>query len=304
MKILIAGATGMVGKALVETLRTRHDITVMGRSSEKLTSIFSGVNTLTWAQFKAQKDPVAPYDILINLSGENIGAGRWRQARKKAILDSRVNATEILAKACIRSANNNIRLFNASAIGVYGFGSIETVFDESTVLPVDPTGFLQTVAFAWEQALQPAETAGIRVVKMRFGVILDGQEGALAKMLPAFKLGLGGTLGSGQQAFSWVALADVVRAIEFLMDHPTVTGAVNMVAPEVVTQKVLAKKLASVLHRPGVSWMPNLVVKTLFGEMGDALLLKGVAVKSTRLAELGFEFAYPTLEKVLRGLLV
>jgi uncharacterized protein (TIGR01777 family) len=302
MKILIAGATGMVGKSLVEALKKDHTVVLLGRSIEKLKSCFPHEAVMDWKTFSALENPLKDIDVVVNLSGENIGEKRWNETQKQLILNSRVTATHMLATACAKSLNKNIRLLNASAIGVYGCESIPgEMHDEASSLPNPPKDFLSEVGIAWEKALLPAETAGISVVKMRFAVVLSQKGGALAKMLPAFKLGLGGRIGSGNQSFSWISLTDLVRAIEWLIKHPEITGPVNMVAPEVVTQKIFAKILGNSLHRPTIFVLPDWLVKLQFGQMGQELLLNGIAAKSEVLTQKGFEFLYPTLDKAIKG---
>ena len=303
MKILIAGATGMVGQALVKALQTDHTLVLLGRDPLKLKQCFAQHTAIDWQAFSHTHNPLDDIDIVINLAGENIGEGRWSDARKDLIISSRVNATRTLASACAHSANKNIRLLNASAIGVYGSaGEPGQIYDEASPLPNPPKDFLSTVGLAWEQALAPAEQAGISIVKMRFGVVLSKNGGALAKMLPAFKFGLGGPIGSGQQPFSWVSLHDLIRAITWLIQHPEITGPVNIVAPEWVTQRQFAKMLAKTLHRPAIFPLPGTLVKLQFGQMGQELLLNGIAVKSKVLIEHGFEFSYPTLTGALNKL--
>lgn len=304
MKILIAGATGMIGQALVKMLETNHELIALGRDKQKLNQCFPHHKNIDWNEFSNSKNFLNDIDVVINLAGENIGEKRWTVARKKIILNSRVQATHILAAACANSTNKNIRLLNASAIGVYGNSNDpDKIYDEYSMLPNPAQDFLSTVGTAWENALAPAEHANISVVKMRFGVVLSTHGGALAKMLPAFKFCLGGKIGSGNQPFSWISLDDLVRSIVWLIDHPNIKGAVNMVAPEVVTQKIFAKTLGKVLHRPTFFSLPKWFIQWQFGQMGVELLLEGVNVKSTMLENNGFHFLYPTVESALVAML-
>jgi len=304
MKILIAGATGMVGKALVNVLETNHTLFVLGRDKQKLNLYFQRHKVIDWDEFSTSKEFLNDIDVVINLCGENIGDKRWTKARKELILNSRVCTTNILAHACANSNNKNIRLLNASAIGVYGNSNDpDKIYDEHSTLPNPPQDFLSTVGTAWENALAPAEHANISVVKMRFGVVLSTHGGALAKMLPAFKFCLGGKIGSGKQAFSWISLDDLIRSIVWLIDHPTIKGAVNIVAPEVVTQKIFAKTLGKALHRPTFFSLPKWFIQLQFGQMGVELLLGGINVNSTMLENNGFHFLYPTVESALVAML-
>ena len=298
MKILIAGASGLIGQALVAAWHDQHDIVVLGRDVGKLKKVFPKQAAITWAQLQS----VEEFDVVINLAGANIGQGRWTAKRKQVILNSRVTATQQLAALCAK-ASSLPRLLNASAIGGYGFPAKPQMFDEQSALPNPPQDFLAEVGAAWEGALSETAQAGVPVTKMRFGVVLAKHGGALAKMLPAFKLGLGGPIGSGQQPFSWVSLADVVRAITFLVEHPELTGPVNIVAPDIVTQKHFAQALGKVLHCPAFFPLPAWLVKLQFGQMGEELLLNGVSVKSHKLIDEGFVFQQAALSECLKNYL-
>ena len=299
MKILIAGATGMIGQALIAAWKKQYDITVLGRDRAKLQKYFPHLKKITWGKL----DAVAGFDVVLNLAGANIGQGRWTTKRKQIIIQSRLQTTQRLVKWCINTANPP-RLLNASAIGVYGLPKATTeqkqhVFDEQSPVPDPPQDFLAAVGIAWEQALLKAEQAGVPVIKMRFGVVLAEHGGALAKMLPIFKLGLGGPIGTGEQPFSWVGLSDVVRALTFLLDHRELTGPINIVAPEILSQRQFANTLGRVLHRPTMIRLPAWLVKALFGQMGEELLLNGITVQAKKLSQAGFTFAHDTLEQAL-----
>ena len=303
MKIIVFGGSGMIGQALVKQLLPKHQIAIVGRDLVKLKRCFSDVLTLmTWGEITA--DLLADYDVAINLAGENIGAKRWTADQKHKIVNSRVSTTKKIAQYCAELADRAPRLMNASAIGIYGLqpgvtAQNQTVYDEDSMLPAPPHDFLSQVGCEWESALLPAENAGVSVVKLRFAVVLSKRGGALAKLLPSFQWGLGAVLGSGQQPFSWVTLDDVVAVIVFLIDQPQATGAFNVVADEIVRQKQFAATLANVLKRPCFLTMPSTVVKALFGQMGDELLLNGQRVTAKRLRELGFRFQYPSLHAAL-----
>lgn len=303
MHILIGGATGLVGKRLYQTLANTHQLTLVGRDLQKIHALFGLEHAaLTWDQLTAAD--LNKIDVIINLSGENIGASKWSPAQKQKIRDSRVDTTQRIARLCASLSDKKPRIINANAIGIYGsHGDTTTCFDESSPLPVPPNDFLSDVAAAWQHALDPACQAGISVTTLRFAVILDKTEGALAKMLPSFKWGMGAVIGSGQQPFSWVAIDDVVRAIEFLLEKPHVSGPFNIVADEIPTQADFAKKLAHVLHRPCLMTLPAPIINLLFGEMGAALLLNGIRIKAKRLHELGFDYKYKNLEAALEHLL-
>ena len=303
MKIIIFGGSGLIGQALVKHLVAEHEIAVVGRDVRKLKDCFGNtVNPMTWRAITT--NVLANYDVAINLAGENIGAKRWTSTQKQKIINSRVSTTTKIAQKCAELAERAPRLMNASAVGVYGLQTTiaaqnRVIYDEDSVLPSPPSDFLSQVGCEWECALVPAEKAGVSVVKLRFAVVLSKHGGALVKMLPSFQLGLGAVLGSGQQPFSWVALNDVVAAITFLIHHPQASGAFNIVADEIVTQKIFAKTLAKVLKKPCFLRIPSPMVHLLFGQMGDELLLNGQRVNAKRLRKLGFEFGYPSLEAAL-----
>ncbi|MEM9243629.1 MAG: TIGR01777 family oxidoreductase [Pseudomonadota bacterium] len=299
MKILICGATGLIGSALVKSINSQHELTIISRSVDRSKKIFPQLPAYTWDVFQQQSDFVSDFDVIINLAGANIGSQRWTRSRKKQIVDSRVISTRCIAEACANSEHAP-RILNASAIGIYSAKrNDDNCYTEASAINTDTNDFLSTVAQQWETALVTAETAKVSVVKLRFAVVLSKHGGALAKLLPAYKMGLGGKIGSGKQAFSWVSLTDVVRAIQYIIEHPDITGAVNIVAPEIVNQKTFSQTLAKILHRPAFFTMPAFVVKLLFGEMGEALILDGQRVKDDKLRQHGFHYEYPKLEAAL-----
>ena len=302
MKIMITGATGLIGKALVAHFSNQHELTLVGRMREKIRSQFSNhYSIVTWDELKTYSETIIKHqDVIINLAGENIGAKRWSASQKQKILDSRVDATRYIANICAH-LDKSPRILNASAVGVYGF-SKDVIFTENSALK-NPECFLEAVGNAWEQALLTAENANVSVIKMRFGVVLSNQGGALKQMLPAFKYGLGAILGNGQQLFSWIALSDLIRAIDFLMLHPEITGPVNMVSPGVVSQADFAMALSRALHRPCFMRLPASFIHFLFGQMGDELLLHGQSVKSEKLLQAGFTFQFNTIHHALKNAL-
>lgn len=297
MNIIICGASGLVGSALTQKLKSKHNLTLVGRNPSHLNNNFK---CLSWNDLTTNL--LANYECVINLAGENIGNKKWSATQKQLILDSRVKTTTQIAQLCTQLKNNSPRILNASAIGIYGIENKDAC-DETMPLDNTKTDFLSCVGTQWEAALDNAIHAGVNVVTLRFAVILATQAGALAKMLPSFKFGMGAVIGNGTQPFSWVLIDDVVSAIEFLLDKPEATGAFNIVADEVVTQKQFAKTLAATLHRPCFMRLPDFLIKLMFGEMGEILLLNGVSVKATRLKQLGFQFKYPTLKSALSKIL-
>jgi hypothetical protein len=235
-------------------------------------------------------------DVVINLAGEPI-AQRWTSQRRRRIRDSRVKGTTALATALGGLANKPSVFISGSAIGYYGAHRGDDVLDEESAPGTD---FLAQTAREWEQATAPAAAAGIRVVTSRTGLVIGKDGGVLARMLPPFKLGVGGRLGSGRQWMSWIALDDIVRAFRFFADTSTVRGPVNLVAPEPVRNEDFTKALARALRRPAVFPVPSVALELLFGTMADNTILASQRVVSTRLAGAGFEFRHPRLDDALQ----
>jgi uncharacterized protein (TIGR01777 family) len=298
MKILVSGSTGLVGGRLVAALRQAgHHVVRLVRDRAQL-----GQDAAYWNPQSGEIDraALAGCDSAVNLAGESIAAGRWSETRKKSIRASRVDATSTIAKALAALDPKPRVLVNASAVGYYGQRGDE-VLDESSAS--GQGDFLSGVCRDWEAATEPASSAGIRVVLARFGVILSGKGGALAKMLLPFKLGLGGPIGDGRQYMSWIAIDDVVRAIEHALGNDALAGPVNVVAPEPVTNYDYTKSLGRVLKRPTVFPMPAFVARLAFGQMGEELLLGSQRVVPTRLLGAGYTFKFQELETALRHVL-
>lgn len=293
LRIVVSGASGLVGSALLPFLSTAGHTPVKLVRPPKT----SGKDAVLWDPSKSQIDRAAleGADAVVHLAGENIAARRWSPAVKAEIERSRVQSTKLLAET-IASLERPPKVFVcASAIGFYGERGDE-VLDESSRAG---TGFLADVCQKWESAAQPAAARGIRTVHLRFGVILSGRGGALAKMLTPFKLGAGGRVGSGRQWMSWVALEDVIGSILFAVTQP-VSGPANVVSPNPVTNAEFTKVLGKVLSRPTIFPMPAPIVRIAFGELGDALLLGSQRVLPKALQRGGFRFLYPDLEAALR----
>lgn len=296
MKILVTGSTGLVGAAVVPFLTTGgHQVLRLVRGAVR------GDDEIAWNPATGEIDAakLEGLDAVVHLAGENIATGRWNDAKKAAIRDSRVNGTRVLCETLAKLTNKPRVLVGASAIGFYGERG-DAVMTESS-----PPGlnFLCNVCRDWEAATEPAKQAGIRVVNLRIGVVLTPRGGALAKMLMPFKLCVGGIVGSGRQYWSWIALDDVVGAIHHAITHDELSGPVNAVAPETLTNAEFTKILGRVLHRPTIAPLPEFVVKLLLGEMGEELLLASTRVVPARLEETGYQFRCPTLEGALRHLL-
>lgn len=310
MNILIAGASGFIGKQLVNNLAKDHKISVLGRDITKLRKIFStDINALTWSEL-ATSNP-NEFDLIINLSGSNIGESRWSLKIKQDLIDSRVNSNHKLIEWLLHY-NAKPRLFCANAVGIYGAHETGVLtFTEESQIPDDSSSqvmqfstksndFLQNIAINWQNSLQPAIDNGIKVTTLRFGVVLKRGEGMLKKLELPYRLGLGSILGTGKQVLSWVYYKDLINAIDFIITHEDISGPVNVTSPNPVSQANFAKIYSKVLHKPLFFKTPKFVVKLLFGEMGTEILLKGQKVLPKRLQELGFTFCYANLEDALQ----
>ncbi len=294
MKILISGSNGLVGSTLIPFLTTGdHSVARLVRDR--------GAQGVYWnpADGEIDKAKLEGFDAVVHLAGENIADGRWSDEKKKRILDSRVEGTRLLAGALAKLDKKPKVLVCASAIGYYGDRGDE-ILDE-TAAPGD--GFLSDVCVAWEQAAEPARAAGIRVVHLRIGAVFAADGGALAKMVLPFKLGLGGTLGSGNQYMSWTTIDDVVGMILFAIEHEDLSGPVNAVAPNPVTNRELTKTLGRVLARPTLIPVPAFAFRLALGEIADELLLASTRVVPTKLQQAGYSFRFAELEPALRHLL-
>jgi uncharacterized protein (TIGR01777 family) len=295
MRILVTGASGLVGSALVPYLTTGgHEVVRLVRNGRKR------AGTLTWDPTAGKLDRAAleGFDAVVHLAGESI-TGRWTTDRKARIHDSRVDGTHLLVEALSALQRPPKVLVAASAIGFYGHRGRDVVAEDSA----PGAGFLADVCREWEAEAQVAAAHGLRVVTLRLGIVLSAAGGALAAMLTPFKLGAGGPVGSGNQFMSWIALDDVLDAILFSLTTATLSGPVNAVAPTPVPNREFVQTLARVLGRPAVLPLPAFAVRLLFGEMGEELLLSGARVEPERLKTAGFVFRYPELEPALRHLL-
>ncbi len=296
MKILIAGSSGLVGSALCKEQQVQgHSVFRLVRHPAE------EQNQISWDPYegKIEKQKIEAFDAVVNLAGESIAGGRWTASKKRRIFSSRIDVSKFLSKMMAGASKRPKVFLNASAIGYYGNRGTEIVTEQSR--PGD--GFLPEVCQAWEDAAQEAERAGIRVVKLRTGVVLAIEGGALQRMLVPFKMGLGGQLGSGDQYMSWITLHDEVAAIMHCIANQSLSGPINLVAPYAVTNSEFTKTLAEVLSRPAIFPVPGLVLKTLLGEMAEALLLGGVRVMPEKLLNTGFKFQDPELKMGLRNIL-
>lgn len=295
MRILLTGATGLIGTALVDLWQQYHQITVLTRSvskaQQKLDSAITMVTRLDQVDFNQ-------IDVVVNLAGEPIAGKRWSESQKKRICQSRWQLTEELVGLIQQATTPPHTLLNASAVGFYGRQSSESI-DESyqSYYPE----FSHDVCARWENLANRAKSASTRVCIVRIGIVLAPQGGALAKMLPAFKLGLGGRIGNGEQYMSWIHLEDLTAAFDFLLTHGELQGVFNGTSPMAVSNKQWTKLLADRLARPALLPMPAVLVKVLFGEMAD-LLLFGQNVYPKNLLDAGFLFKYNQLRAALQAL--
>lgn len=284
----------MVGSALAASLK-QDGATV---SSISRTNKNADADTIVWDPKTGVLNPerLDGVDTVVHLAGESIAAGRWNAKRKAAIRDSRVVGTENLVKSMAVVENRPKTLICASAIGFYGDRGNEELSEDSKA----GSGFLPDVSIEWEAAADAATEIGIRVVKVRIGIVLSPAGGALQKMLMPFRMGVGGVVGSGKQYWSWIGLGDLVHVLQFCVTNSEVSGVVNAVSPQPVTNREFTKTLGTVLKRPTLLPVPAFVARLALGEMANDLLLASARVVPKRLTELGFEFRQPMLEECLR----
>jgi len=292
MIIAIAGASGLVGKALTPLLEAEgHDVVRLVRSWPKAGEIEWHPN-----QDSIDTGKLEGFDAIINLAGENVAEGRWTEEKKKKIHDSRVNGTHLLSEAIAKLTTKPRCFLCASATGIYGDRGDETLDEQSE----SGGGFLAGVCREWEKATEPAHRAGVRVVNFRFGPILARAGGMLEKMLTPFKMGLGGKIGAGKQYISWVAIEDAVAVIKRVLNDESIRGPLNVVSPKPVTNERFTRALGEVLSRPTVMAVPAFAARLAFGEMADEMLLVSQKVIPKKLQAAGFQFEYSDLETALQ----
>jgi uncharacterized protein (TIGR01777 family) len=297
LRILVSGSSGLIGSALIVSLkgtgvrisRLARASTVPGTSDEE---------RVPWNPAQPiSPDAVSGFDAVIHLAGESL-VGRWTAGKKARLRESRIPSTANLARALASARSRPPVFLSASAIGYYGNRGDEILTEESS----SGTGFTADLAREWEQASLPAMQAGIRTVQMRMGVVMATTGGALPRMLPAFKLGMGGKLGDGRQWMSWIDLKDVIGAIQHILRSDLLHGPVNLVAPKPVTNEEFSQTLGSVLSRPAIFPVPAFAARLAFGEMADELLLASQRVEPARLISSGYPFRFPTLRRSLESL--
>lgn len=298
MKILISGSSGLIGSSLQSYLKNLgHHVVCLIRNNQE-----QGPDTIPWNPNQEELDSsnIEGFDVVINLSGENIAGGRWTEQQKERILNSRIKSTSTLIKT-IRKLKNPPKVFlSTSAIGFYGNRGDILCTEETSA----GSGFLPTVCQEWEAAAQSIKLSRTRIAILRFGVVLDPNGGALGKMLTPFRLGLGGILGSGNQYMSWISIDDLLSIILLVINDDSLVGPINVVSPQPVTNRHFTKTLGKVLHRPTFLSVPAFALRLMLGqEMADEMLLSSTRVMPHKLLNAGYNFVHSNLEEALTNLL-
>lgn len=297
MKILVAGSGGFIGTDLVPFLnKAGHKVQKLVRKNTGLM-----IDEINWDpdQGKLNEAELEGFDAIINLAGESISKGRWTETRKQSILESRVQTTRTLTNTLLRMKIPPKVFINASAVGYYGSRGDTLLTEDST----NGTGFLAHVCKEWEEAAKPISTKNVRLAYARFGVVLSPKGGALAQMLTFFKLGLGGVIGKGTQYMSWIPLEELLGIIFHILKTDNLSGPINMVSPNPVTNYTFTKTLGKVLSRPTLFSLPTTVARMAFGEMADEMLLSSQKVSCEKLIHSGYQFCQPDLELALSQML-
>jgi uncharacterized protein (TIGR01777 family) len=302
-RVLVSGASGTVGTALVRSwMSDPIQVIRLIRGQTGQSGAGSSEESILWdpgaTRPISEVNRLSGLDAVVHLSGANIAARRWTEKYKREIVSSRVQSTQALVKMLTQVEPPKV-LVCASAIGIYGDRGDEILTETSA----PETGFLAEMCVAWEAAAKAAEAAGIRVVHARFGVVLSPQGGALARLLPLFRLGLGGNLGSGREWMPWVTLRDAVGILRYCIDHAEIRGPVNVVAPGAVTNAEFTRALGAAVHRPAVIPVPAFALRLAFGDMADEAMLASVRVVPAKLLEAGYPFLDPEIGPALRGML-
>lgn len=304
MRIVIAGGSGFLGQALTAALeRDGHRLTILTRRQVRESAGSPpGARLVAWNPSALEgpwAETVHGAEVVINLAGESIAEGRWTAAKKRRILQSRLEATRTLVAAITRASAPPALFLSGSAVGFYGPRGDEVVTESNG----PGSDFLASVCAQWEQEAAHATSSRTRVISLRTGLVLDAKGGALPKMLLPFRLGVGGPLGSGRQYTPWIHREDWVDLVRFLLSLPAVSGAVNATAPSPVTNAAFAQTLGRVLRRPAVLPAPRFALRLVLGEMADALLLSGQRAVPSAAERLGFRFSHHNVESALRHLL-
>ncbi len=299
MNILITGGTGLIGKRLTQILIQKgHKVSILSRTKKNSNT----VTYYTWdiENQKIEKEAIADAELIVHLAGANVGQGRWREKRKKEIIDSRVQSGNLLFQE-VKKHNPNLRAFiSSSAIGYYGMITRETPFVESDAPGND---FLAEVCTKWEKTANQFSELSTRVAILRTGVVLDKKEGALAKLLTPIKLGIGSALGTGRQAMPWIHLEDICQIYLHLIENSTISGVFNGVAPQTITNYEFSKTVAHILNKPfWVPKVPAFALKILLGEQ-SVIALEGSAISSKKIEDSGYKFKFKELSVALRDIL-
>lgn len=296
MKVLVSGSSGLIGSALISFLQAnQHEVYRLVRGKADLLP-----HEIAWDPQRGVINPplLEGLDAVVHLAGENI-MGRWTEAKKEKIRASRVNGTRLLSQALCQLKNPPNVFVCASATGYYGDRGTEFLTEQSS----KGEGFLADVCEEWEEATRAASEKGIRTLNLRFGMVLSSKGGALKQLLPIFKWGLGGQVGNGKQYISWIAIDDLVRIIEFVIENEKLAGPVNTISPHPVTNAEFTKTLGHLLHRPTFLSIPAFAIRLIFGELGKETLLCSQYVVPEKLEKAGFQFEYPHLEEALRHII-
>jgi len=299
MDIAVTGSTGLIGRSLVAML------TALGHRVRQLVRRRPGPEDILWDPVTGPPDPhrLEGVTAVVHLAGEPIAGGRWTPARRRRIEESRTRGTGLLAEAITRMDNPPAVLVSASAVGIYGDRGDQPLTEEAQLRVGPDCSFVEKVGHAWEAATEPAERAGVRVARTRLGIVLSPAGGALAEMLPPFRIGIGGRLGHGRQYSSWIGIDDVIGALYHTLLASALSGPVNLTAPTPVTNAQFTAVLARVLGRPAVLPVPAHLLRLLFGDLADELLLTGARVLPERLTAAGYDFRHRQLEEALRHVL-
>ncbi len=301
MRIIITGGSGLIGQALTQSLAADgHEVIILSRNPDKVGGLPQGARAVEWDGRSAQGwgQLADGADAIVNLAGESIAAGRWSEARKQSILQSRVDAGQAVVDAVKAATRKPHVVVQSSAVGYYGPRGSEKIAEDASA----GNDFLASVCQVWEASTATLESPGVRRVIIRTGVVLDKKGGALPQMMLPFKLFIGGPLGGGQQGFPWIHLIDEVAAIRFLIDQPAANGVFNLSAPNPLSNAQFGRVLGKVMGRPAFMPTPGFAMKMMFGEM-STLLLDGQFEFPQRLQQLGFTFRFPDAEAALRDVL-
>lgn len=298
IKVLVFGGTGFIGEKLIDFLiKKQYEVVIVLRNIDKVkTNVRDKVQVCEWTDFQLLPcDQLNDVDVVINLIGESIGSGRWTKEKKEKILNSRIKATRAIVQAIENKIIDPKALINASAVGYYGPQLDELITEEN------PPGqdFLASVCIAWEQEARKVETYGVRLIILRFGIVLGRSGGTLKQMSLPYKFFVGGPIGSGRQWISWIHIDDLINIIDFSINNFEISGPVNVTTPNPVTMNEFSKTLGKALKKPSIFRVPAFAIRLVLGEMAD-LLVNGQRVIPKKLMDQNYEFVYPTLDKALR----